>query len=44
MKIKEEKKIILQSIINKSVNKKEASIILIIKYNGSTKTATKRSM
>lgn len=44
MKIKEENKIILQSIINKSVNKKEASIILIIIYNGSTKTATKRSM
>lgn len=44
MKIKEEKKIILQSIINKSVNKKEASTILIIIYNGSTKTATKRSM
>lgn len=44
MKIKEENKIILQSIINKNVNKKEASIILIIKYNGSTKKATKRSM
>lgn len=44
MKIKEEKKIILQSIINKSVNMKEASIILIIIYNGSTGTATKRSM
>lgn len=34
MKIKEEKKIIFQSIINKSVNKKEVLIILIIKYNG----------
>lgn len=44
MKIKEEKKIILQSIINKSVNKKEVLIILIIKYNGFIKKVIKRSM
>lgn len=44
MKIKEEKKIILQSIINKSVNKKEVLIILIIKYNGFIKIVIKRSM
>lgn len=43
MKIKEEKKIIFQSIINKSVNKKEASIILIIKYNGSTEQQQKEA-
>lgn len=44
MKIKEEKKIILQSIINKSVNKKEVLIILIIKYNGFIGIVIKRSM
>lgn len=44
MKIKEEKKIIFQSIINKSVNKKEVLIILIIIYNGFIGIVIKRSM